>query len=225
MARKKSLWKRFKFWAGVWLGGVLIRTLFFLAKNEVIGEENYLKPLEEGRSVILALWHGQMLGAIYALRDRDIYAMAGYHRDAEMIARVMQRLGYQLVRGSSRDRGSDAMEDSLRVMQEPGNVLAITCDGPIGPYRQVKPGAGVIAQKTNSVVVPIAVNGSRKKVIETSWDKFYLHLPLSRNRIVFGEPIYPENFTGSNPIKDMLTTIESRLNSLQDEVDRQFDKA
>lgn len=221
---RKSLWKRFKFWVGVWLGGVLIRLFFFLSRNEVVGKENYLNPLQEGRSVILALWHGQMLGPIYNLRDTGIYAMVGYHRDAEMIARVMKRLGYKLIRGSSRDRGNKAMEESIRVMEKPGKTLAITCDGPIGPYRKVKPGVGVIAQKTDAVVVPMATNGSRKKVITTSWDKFYLHLPFGRNRIVYGEPIYPEDFTGADKIREMLSTIETHINALQDEVDRYFDE-
>ncbi|MCF7803821.1 MAG: lysophospholipid acyltransferase family protein [Candidatus Marinimicrobia bacterium] len=218
----KSLWKQTKFYAGVTLGGLLIRSLFTLSRNKLINESNFTEPLESGRNVVLAIWHGQMLPIIYNLRNRGIYAMVGYHRDAEMIARVLNRLGFYLVRGSSRDRGKEAMSRSLEIMNRPGSVLGITCDGPIGPYREVKPGVGVIAHKTGSVVVPVAANSTRKKVIKSSWDSFYLPLPFGRNRVVFGEPIYPEDFSGTNPVKSMLEEIETRLNTLQTEEDRRF---
>ena len=216
---RKQLWKQFKFYAGAWLGGVFFRGLFFFARNEMQNEEHFNKPLEEGRSVVLALWHGQMLPIINSFRNRGVYAMVGYHRDAEMIARVLNRIGYHLIRGSSRDRGREAMQQSLEAAREPGNVIALTCDGPIGPYREVKPGVGVISQKTDAVVVPVAANCSRKKVLTSSWDKFYLPLPFSRNTTIVGEPIYPEEYQNGDPIKMMLQDIEYRLNQLQDQAD------
>lgn len=218
MARKR-IWKQLKFYTGAWLGGFFIRSIFLLARNELKNEHNLHKPLEEGRSVVLALWHGQMLPIINSFRSRGIYAMVGYHRDAEMIARVLNGLGYHLIRGSSRDRGKEAMARSLDVAQHAGNIVALTCDGPIGPYREVKPGVGVISQKTGAVVVPVGANCSRKKVITNSWDKFYLPLPFSRNTTIVGEPLYPEEYQNSDPIKTMLKDVETRLNQLQKRAD------
>jgi len=217
------LWKRFKFYAGAWLGTLFVRLLFLFSRNRIVNLQRYEDLLASGRSVVLALWHGQMLTGIYLLRNRGIHAMVGYHRDAEMIARILKKLGYEMIRGSSRDRGKHALEQGLRIARRPGTVVAITTDGPIGPYRKCKPGAALIARKTRAVVVPLATNCSRKKVITNSWDRFYLPLPLSRNVVVLGDPIYPEQIEGNHATSRLLALIETRLTALQEEVDRYFD--
>ncbi len=216
-------WKQLKFYLGAWLGGGLLRLFFLLSKYDVIDQKYFDAVVAQNRSIILAVWHGPMLAAIYHMRNRGIYGMVGYHRDAEMIARILSRWGYNLIRGSSRDRGRQALKQSLELAKIPGNVLAITCDGPIGPFRKMKPGVGVVAQKTGAVIVPIVSNSSRKKVIKSSWDELYLPLPFSRNVVMFGEPIYPEEIQGKDRIVDTIQLAEQRLNELQEHADRYFD--
>lgn len=220
----KQFWKQLKFRLGVWFGGGLLRLFFILSQFKTIDKHYFDDVVAENRAIILAVWHGPMLAAIYRMRNLGIYGMVGYHRDAEVIARILSRWGYNLIRGSSRDRGQEALEQSLKLAKVPGNVLAITCDGPIGPFRKMKPGVGVIAQKTDAVIVPIVSNSSRKKVITSSWDELYLPLPFSKNVVMFGEPIYPENIEGKSRIKETIRLAEDRLNELQERADRYFDE-
>lgn len=221
---KKRLWKRVKFYAGAWFGVLLLRILFLFSRDRIINLKQYEEIVDSGRSVVLALWHGPMLTGIYLMRNRGIHAMVGYHRDAEMIARILKKLGYEMIRGSSRDRGKEALNHALRVAKQPGNVVAITTDGPIGPYRKCKPGAAIIAQATGAAVIPLATNCSRKKVITNSWDRFYLPLPVARNVVVLGDPIFPEQIEGAHQTSQLLELIETRLADLQNEVDRYFEK-
>ena len=219
----KHLWKQLKFYLGVWFGGGLLKLFFALSKNEKIGFHHFERARAENRSIILAVWHGPMLAGIYSMRDLGIYGMVGYHRDAEMIARILSNWGYNLIRGSSRDRGSEAMQQALEIARDPDNMIAITADGPIGPARKMKPGTGVIAQKAGSVIIPISCNGTRKKTIESSWDKLYLYLPFSHNVVLLGEPIYPEDFTGEDRIADTIAEAERRLSQLQEQADQYFE--
>ncbi len=223
--KRKYWWKRFKFTLGAGVGPYLLHSLFLFSKNQFINYERYTQLRDSDRSVILVLWHGQMLAPIYMLRDEGIHTMVGYHRDAEMIARVLKRLGYFMIRGSSRDRGKEALEKGLALASDSTNTIAITTDGPLGPYRQCKPGAARISQEKQAVVLPLASNSSRKKIIRNSWDQFYLPLPYGHNIVIFGEPIYPERITG-NRKKDTLTAtlqqIESHLHRLQNEADQYF---
>lgn len=222
--KRKYWWKRVKFYLGVWMGPYLLRSLFLFSKNQFINYERYRQLRDSDRSVILVLWHGQMLAPIYMLRDEGIHAMVGYHRDAEMIARLLKRLGYFMIRGSSRGRGKEALETGLELAADSTNTIAITTDGPIGPYRKCKPGAARISQEKQAVVLPLASNSSRKKIIRNSWDRFYLPLPYGHNIVMFGEPIYPERISGKGKaiITATLRQIEAHLHRLQNEADQYF---
>lgn len=201
---------------------LFLRTALGFGKAIYEHKEHYQTVLEQCDKVLLGIWHGQIMGGVYLLRNRGIHAIVGRHRDAELAGRVASRFGYHLIRGSSRDGGSKALTRALEVIEKPGTQLAITCDGPIGPYRKAKSGIAVIAHRTGVPVVPLGVNGSRKKVITTSWDNFYVHLPFGKNVMIFGEPIYPDRYAGADPVAALLSDIEHRLNRVQELADSYF---
>ncbi len=217
------MWGQIKFFLAVLGGGSILRALFLFSKTEIINGKIYQRLCESDRSVILILWHGQMLPSIYALRYQGIHAMVGYHQDAEMIARVINRWGYSMIRGSSRDRGKQALEQALKLAYSSENVLAITTDGPIGPYRKCKPGAAIIAERTGAVILPMATNCSRKKILTQSWDKFCLPLPFSHNIVKFGTPVFPQGIYSQDAVAHTTALMEEQLTQLQSEVDSYFE--
>lgn len=218
----KARWKRIRLPLEVWLGEKYLRATFRCGVNRYIDTENLDRTVSRYGSAILSIWHGQLMGGIGMMRDRGIHTIVGYHRDAEIAGRIARRLGFHLIRGSSRDRGGEALSGALDLMENSDAQLAITCDGPIGPYRKAKPGVAIIAHRAQVPVVPIGINGSRKKIITTSWDNFYLHLPFSKNVILFDEPVYPEDYNGSEPVNAMLREIENRMNRIQGRADHYF---
>ncbi len=195
---------------------------FTLGSNSYIDETNLDRVMESHGKVLFGIWHGQIMGGVYLMRNRDITAIVGKHRDAELAGRIITRLGYGLIRGSSRDGGRRALGEALQHMERPDATLAITCDGPIGPYREAKPGIAVIAHRTGVPVVPLGVNGTRKKVLTTSWDDFYVHLPFGKNVIIFGEPVYPDADEEPDPVTDLLRDIEEGMHRVQERADGYF---
>jgi lysophospholipid acyltransferase (LPLAT)-like uncharacterized protein len=141
----------------------------------------------EGQPVALLLWHGQLLPLLYIMRFQSIACLISTHRDGELIAQVAQRLGCKLVRGSS-SRGADrALLGLVRALKD-GYTIAVTPDGPRGPYRTFAPGALVAAHRADAPVVAFGVHATRAWYLK-SWDRFMIPKPFARVTIVFDAPL------------------------------------
>ena len=84
-----------------------------LARIKIIGRQNWTKATSLGKGVLIAVWHGRLLLPIYVLRNQGILPMVSQHRDGEMIAQTVERLGYKTIRGSSTRGGRQAYEEML----------------------------------------------------------------------------------------------------------------
>ena len=141
----------------------------------------------DGHPVALLLWHGQLLPLLYVMRFQSIACLISTHRDGELIAQVARRLGCKLIRGSS-SRGADrALLGLVRTLRD-GFTVAVTPDGPRGPYRSFAPGALVAAHRASAPVVAFGVHASRAWVLK-SWDEFMIPKPFARLTIVFDTPM------------------------------------
>jgi lysophospholipid acyltransferase (LPLAT)-like uncharacterized protein len=125
------------------------------------------------------------------LRKENFYAIAGTHEDAEIISRIATKWGWNMMRGSSKEKGDVAYKNMINALKKPGNAVFITPDGPTGPARVPKPGGIRAAQATNAAIIPISVHSTRRWGF-TNWDTFYLEKPFGKIYIQYGEPIFFE---------------------------------
>ncbi len=211
--------RKFKFKPGMKLstilGGLAIRFIYFTNRYRVEGTDNYKSVLAEGKSVILAVWHGRLLAPFMYLAGNGYYALAGTHRDAEIISRIGRKIGWRFVRGSSSERGHEAYQEILKTLKNSGTLLFITPDGPKGPVKIPKPGVIRAAQSTGAVIIPVASHSTRFRGF-TNWDTFIVAKAFARTEIIFGKPI---EFTRDMPYEDCATQITNTLNKLEKEVD------
>jgi hypothetical protein len=141
----------------------------------------------DGQPVALLLWHGQLLPLLYVMRFQSIACLISTHKDGELIAQVARRLGCKLIRGSS-SRGADrALLGLVRALRD-GFTIAVTPDGPRGPYRTFAPGALVAAHRAGAPVVAFGVHASRAWYLK-SWDKFMIPKPFAKLTIVFDSAV------------------------------------
>ena len=141
---------------------------------------------KSGRA-IYAFWHSRILMPVFFYRNTGINCLVSMGRDGEYISRVMNKLGYGTVRGSSSREGVKALMLLKRGLAE-GHDAAITPDGPKGPKQEAKGGAIVLAKLTGVPIYPFGFDASRKIVLK-SWDNFIIPLPFSRGVFVWGNPI------------------------------------
>jgi lysophospholipid acyltransferase (LPLAT)-like uncharacterized protein len=143
--------------------------------------------LAGGGRCIYALWHCRMLSCIYSYRDLGVAALVSRSRDGELIAGVIERLGYIAARGSSSRGGQQGFQELLRFAAA-GRSLTLTPDGPRGPKEVLKPGLVRLASLTGLKVLPVA-SASQGAWVLRSWDGFRVPRPFARVLIAYGEPV------------------------------------
>ena len=140
------------------------------------------------RPVIIVLWHGQMLPLLWHHRRQGITVLVSEHADGEIIARVLEALGYRTVRGSTSRGAERALLGMIRVVKEGGDA-AFTPDGPRGPAGTVAPGALIVAQRTGAPIIPIAARAHSAWRLR-SWDAFLIPKPFARVTVAYADPMY-----------------------------------
>ncbi|MEE8278267.1 MAG: lysophospholipid acyltransferase family protein [Thermoanaerobaculia bacterium] len=150
-----------------------------------------LAHLEEriarGLPVILAGWHQRLYLGIEPLRRFHPVIMVSLSRDGERIARIVQRLGWRPVRGSSSRGGARALATMIGEVSR-GAVGVHLVDGPRGPARPVKPGLALLARRAGAAIIPV-YPASRRRWEARSWDRFQVPLPFTRVLIRIDPPI------------------------------------
>ena len=170
----------------LWLA---IKLLYGLNRFAVEGEENITKLVNKNEPFVMVSWHGKILTVFHYFANKNYIGLASLNKDAELIARVGELVGYSFVRGSSSRGGSGAYGDMIRLLQMPSTKIIITPDGPQGPEHVPKPGAIRLAQKTGVPIVPVIGDAKRSWVFK-NWHNFYLSKPFSPIRLVVGKPVY-----------------------------------
>jgi lysophospholipid acyltransferase (LPLAT)-like uncharacterized protein len=158
---------------------------------------------------IYAFWHGNLLVPSAAIRGSGASVMISRHADGEVIARIVKRLGYAPVRGSSTRGGASALHEVVEVLRS-GRVVALTPDGPKGPRHRAQPGAIFAASRSGAEIVPLGV-GVGRGVELRSWDRFRIPWPFSRVSIVEGEPLRPPPDIGDEAIEEWRARLEAAL--------------
>ena len=165
---------------------------FIYGTNNVIarGKKNYRKMIEEDKSIIFSVWHGHLLSIVYDLRNLKINALAGTHKDADLISQIATKWGWNMIRGSSKKNGAIAYKKMLQLLNRSTNtMLFITPDGPSGPARIPKNGIIGLAQNCKVGIVPIKVHYTKSWGFK-NWDTFYVAKPFGNITIDYGKPIY-----------------------------------
>jgi hypothetical protein len=145
---------------------------------------------------IYALPHGSLLLPAFRLRTTGAVIMISRHRDGELIAQAIERVGFRTVRGSSTRGGGAASLDFLRNHRD--RPWVVTPDGPKGPRGSVKEGLIRLAAESRRVIQPMVGAAAPAKRF-ASWDRFTLPLPFARVVVHFAAPLaVPPDITPAN---------------------------
>ena len=172
--------------AAIRLGTWLLQLLGATWRVRVYGRQTLLDRAESDPRVVVTLWHGQMLPVVWAHRQPTA-VMISEHRDGEVIARIIGRLGFSSIRGSTSRGGARALLEAVQVLKS-GTDIAITPDGPRGPRHSFAPGALLLGFRAGAALIPIVAHVDRKWELK-SWDGFEIPKPFARLTIVYGTPV------------------------------------
>ena len=181
--------------AAAFLGAALLRVLGSTWRVTVADDPEYTAGLRRGERFIYAFWHSTMLPLVVFHRDEGAAVLVSRHRDGELIARVIERLGFVAARGSS-TRGGEAGVRGMLAWAERDRHLGITPDGPKGPAEEVKDGAIYLAERAARRLVPTTAAAHPVRVLAT-WDGFLVPWPFARVLVVHGAPFAPGPASGA----------------------------
>jgi len=184
--RRFSLKQRVSLWLISWAGYLAIRLIGPTLRISFAFEPG---AEDEPRThpAIYCFWHRCVFPAAYLYRDKGIRVLTSRSYDGEYIARIIERLGFRAVRGSS-SRGALQSLRELKRELERGEFVAFTIDGPRGPRYVAKPGPIHLARITGAPIFSFYVAVERAWILKT-WDAFIVPKPFSRVHCFVGAPI------------------------------------
>ncbi|CAN5571957.1 lysophospholipid acyltransferase family protein [soil metagenome] len=137
-----------------------------------------------------ALWHNRLLLLPFVIKrylpKRRGAALISTSRDGAILADLVERFEFEVVRGSSSRKGASAIRQLAEVIAS-GRDVVMTPDGPRGPAYELGQGIIFLAQQSGAEVVPINLEYSSCWRVK-SWDRFILPKPFSSVRVIFGAP-------------------------------------
>ena len=169
------------------LANVLLRLLCLTLRFQTVASPLALPADQSPDPGLYTFWHNTLLLAAWRYRNLGIRILISQSFDGELIARIVGRLGFVPVRGSSTRGGAAGLLALTRALQH-GHKTAITVDGPKGPRHLAKPGAAAIALHARQPIHPFHLEPSRAWTLR-SWDRFLIPKPFSRVTCTWAEPI------------------------------------
>lgn len=171
-------------------------------------------------AMVIGCWHEQMIAFLSVHSGTFPYmAMASRSKDGEYAAFIAKKMGFIPVRGSSRKRGKEkggkeAIDTYISNMNEGGRG-GITVDGPKGPRHTCKPGIVLIAQQTQTMILPGAAF-AQKYWEFNSWDKFKIPKPFTRIKLRYAEPFAVPSELTANQIGEACRKVEDSIKKLEE---------
>jgi len=217
-ARRLSAGRRFAYRLVVPIGLLLLKMVWRCSRVvSVVGTDHIVHALARAPSFIPVYWHQHQLFCVkHLLSLRAAGVKLGFlispSVDGELGAMIVQRLGGEVIRGSSSHTGARALRDYYQALAHDAVSPAITPDGPRGPPWKCKPGAILLAQMSQRPIIPMAFAASRAWKIK--WDLFVIPKPFSRVAIAVGEPVYVPKGLNAAALEKYQSDLENRLQAL-----------
>lgn len=171
-----------------------------------------------GTPYIMAFWHGTLLMMIYAYVGEKLTFLVSWHRDGELVTRVMGHFGIQATRGSSTRGGAKALQQILRKIRE-GYDVAFTPDGPKGPACKAQLGIIQAARLAGVPIVPVGFAARRCKRLK-SWDAFAIPWPFTKVAFCYGTPVSVPRTASEKELERLRQQVEDGLEAATREAER-----
>lgn len=204
---------------GAWVGALWIRVVARTTRWEVRMPDSVRRITETSEPYIGVFWHGRMMMMHHAWPRRGrIHLLISEHRDGLLVSRLIARLGFPTLSGSTSKGGMTALRAMKRLLAA-GDSIGITPDGPRGPRMRVKPGTIKIAQWSGRPILTATFSTTRREILG-SWDRFCFARPFSRGVILWGEPVTVPRDADPAALEALRLCLEDRLNALTEQADR-----
>lgn len=202
----------------------LIRFLNWTWRIQESGREHLDAAIAAPEPAIAAFLHGRtfmLIGHVTKMPNAKWVSMCSKSLDGEAMAQVEERLGLEVVRGSSGRDGLEAIQEMIQLVRsKPGHGAALAVDGSRGPRGHVQGGIVRMARWTGGRILPITASAKTAWVFRKAWDRTMLPLPFAKVEIAYGKPIEVPKKMNAAQMEEIRVEVEQSLLNLQDETNK-----
>ena len=186
---------------------------------KIQGEQHLESLIKSNKPFIPVYWHQNHVYGAYLMlklkkRGVNIGFLISPSADGDMSAKIAQSWGTVAIRGSSTRTGAKALRDLYLAITKDNISPVNTSDGPTGPIHVFKPGAIMLAQLTQSKLVPVSYTASKYWQLK-SWDKFIIPKPFSKIVITIGKPVEVDKTLSAEELNATCKLMQSLLMKLE----------
>ena len=187
--RAYSFLQRLSLWLASWIVPAIVSLIGCTLRMRFSFEEEDNVPTawKQVLPAIFPFWHACVIPATWVFRQLKFAVVTSRSLDGEYIARVIQRMGFVPIRGSSSRGGQEALLETVSFVKQGGGA-AFTIDGPRGPRRVAKRGPVYLAKATGAPIIAFYIAVESKWELN-SWDRFVIPKPFSRALLRVARPI------------------------------------
>lgn len=146
--------------------------------------------------------------------------MCSQSRDGEAMARIEEGLGFRVARGSSGKGGARALVEMIKAQREDrGLNSCLAIDGSRGPRGVAQFGTLTLAQKTGSLLLPVAASTNHCWRWNASWDRTIIPRPGATVIVRIGSPIEVAPKLDDTQLENLRRRLEDTMFALHSELD------
>ncbi len=142
--------------------------------------------IKAGLPVVFAHLHGDEWALLAFFSGRPMSVLASQSEDGSIMAEVLRKLHFTVLRGSSSKGGVQGFLSLLRAIKRaPASYVSLAVDGPKGPYAKAKPGIMKLSEALDSPIVVVGAEADKKWILKKSWSKALIPKPFARVRVSY----------------------------------------
>ena len=194
------------------------------------GQEFEERFLQNGRRVIVLMWHNRvvLLPFAWRFRNHQLTVLISDHRDGRLTSSILDAAGVDHIRvpATASVHSTPQLQTQLKTSTvreilrhvKMGRTISFVGDGPTGPRFVLKPSVIDLARLCKAEIVLVTYSVKRRKVAR-SWDRLIAPLPFNRGIFRVGTWSYDPNGLDAEGCEALRSKIEADLQAFTDETD------
>ncbi len=193
-----------------------LSALYKSVRLQVTGQEELEAFWARGEKAVICFFHGDYLLFFPHFRGCQATIFTTRSHRGAYLAEIIALFGYRPCLLPDQRKDPKTLEWMVAELQR-GYNAGLAVDGPLGPYRVVKPGALVLAQRTGYPIVPVGIASAWHITLKKRWDRYALPLPFTRAVICIGAPISVPPEAHGERLEPFRAAVEKTLRHLNDQ--------
>jgi lysophospholipid acyltransferase (LPLAT)-like uncharacterized protein len=181
--------------------------------------------IASGQPVVGAFMHSRTFALLhfFSLPEQGRWIlMCSQSRDGEAMARIEEGLGFRVARGSSGKGGARALVEMIKAQREDRRLNScLAIDGSRGPRGIAQLGTITLAQKTGSVILPVAASTAHAWRWERSWDRTVIPKLGAKVAVRAGTPLAVPAKLEAEELEALRLRLEQNIVTLHRDLDEQ----